>query len=108
MKRQWTGDELADHWTLGPTEHALLANKSDATRLGFAVLLKAFTLEGRFPRQKHDVLGIVIVHVANQVNLPADLDPAARSSEQRCSQSARMPDAEPAGSRRVGVRHGTR
>src|SRR5438105_12362768 len=55
MKRQWTRDELADHWTLGPTELELLANKSGATRLGFAILLKAFTIEGRFPRQKHDV-----------------------------------------------------
>lgn len=53
MKRQWTRDELADHWTLAPTEFELLATKSGATRLGFAILLKAFTLEGRFPRQKH-------------------------------------------------------
>jgi hypothetical protein len=28
MKRQWTRDELADHWTLGPKELELLANKS--------------------------------------------------------------------------------
>jgi hypothetical protein len=75
MKRQWTRDELADHWTLGPNELELLANKSGATRLGFAVLLKAFTLEGRFPRQKHDVPGVVIVHIANQVNVAADLYP---------------------------------
>jgi hypothetical protein len=38
-------------------------------------LLKAFVLEGRFPRQKHDVPGVVIVHVANQVNVSADLYP---------------------------------
>src|SRR5579859_7535972 len=76
MKRQWTRDELADHWTLAPKELELLANKTGATRLGFAVLLKAFVLEGRFPRQKHDVPGVVIVHVANQVNVPADLYPS--------------------------------
>jgi len=68
MKRQWTRDELADHWILTRKELELLANKSAATRLGFAVLLKAFMLEGRFPRQKHDVPGVVIVHVANQVS----------------------------------------
>src|SRR5207244_3085899 len=79
MKRQWTRDELADHWTLGPTELELLANKSGATRLGFAILLKAFTIEGRFPRQKHDVPLVVIVHVANQVNVPADLYPARQA-----------------------------
>ena len=76
MKRQWTRDELADHWTLAPKELELLANKTGATRLGFAVLLKAFRVEGRFPRQKHDVPGVVIVHVANQVNVAADLYPS--------------------------------
>jgi hypothetical protein len=76
MKRQWTRDELADHWTLAPKELELLANKTGATRLGFAVLLKAFVFEGRFPRQKHDVPGAVIVQVANQVNVPADLYPS--------------------------------
>jgi Domain of unknown function (DUF4158) len=75
MKRQWTRDELADQWTLAPNELELVGNKTGATRLGFAVLLKAFILEGRFPRQKHDVPGAVIVHVANQVNVPADLRP---------------------------------
>src|SRR5438270_2852050 len=61
--------------TLTPKELELLANKTGATRLGFAVLLKAFVFEGRFPRQKHDVPGAVIVHVANQINVPADLYP---------------------------------
>ena len=75
MQQQWTRDELADHSTLSPNELELLANKSGATRLGFAVLLKAFTLEGRFPRQKHDVPGVVVVHIANQVNVAADLYP---------------------------------
>src|SRR5258708_24731169 len=75
MKRQWTRDELADHWTPAPKELELLANKTGATRLGFAVLLKAFVFEGRFPRHKHDVTGVVMHHVANQVNAPADLYP---------------------------------
>jgi hypothetical protein len=75
MKRQWTRDELAEHWALTPKELELLANKTGATRLGFAVLLKAFVFEGRFPRQKHDVPGVVMVHVANQVNVAADLYP---------------------------------
>jgi hypothetical protein len=42
MKRDWSADELAEHWTLLPSEQALLSNKSGATRLGFAVLLKFF------------------------------------------------------------------
>jgi hypothetical protein len=36
MKRVWTTDELVDHWTLGPADLSLLANKTGATRLGFA------------------------------------------------------------------------
>lgn len=42
-------------WTLGQADRALLANKSGATRLGFAVLLKMFQAEGRFPRRIEDV-----------------------------------------------------
>jgi Domain of unknown function (DUF4158) len=39
MKRQWTSDELTEHWTLAPAELALVANKAAATRLGFALRL---------------------------------------------------------------------
>jgi hypothetical protein len=49
MKQDWHPDELAQHWTLSDDERELLANKADATRLGFAVLLKTFQFEGRFP-----------------------------------------------------------
>ena len=49
MKRLWSIDELVDHCTLLPNELALLGNKTGPTRLGFAVLLKAFQLDGRFP-----------------------------------------------------------
>ena len=46
MKRQWTQDELAEHWTLLPDEFKLLANKTGATRLGFSLLLKTFAYQG--------------------------------------------------------------
>ena len=56
MKRQWTVDELIDQWTLLPSELALVeASKSDHNHLGYAILLKYFQLEGKFPRHKHDV-----------------------------------------------------
>jgi len=61
MKRQWTQDELAEHWTLLPNELKLLANRTGATRLGFSLLLKAFADQGRFPRQMHELPGAVIV-----------------------------------------------
>jgi hypothetical protein len=75
MQRQWTREELTEEWTLASAELALLANKADATRLCFALLLKTFLLEGRFPRQKHELPGVVIAHVAQQVDVPAELYP---------------------------------
>lgn len=72
MKRRWETDELVDHWTLLPAELTLLANKTGATRLGFAVLLKSFQVEARFPQRKQDVPGAVVVFVAKQVGVAAE------------------------------------
>jgi Domain of unknown function (DUF4158) len=69
MKRRWETEELVDQWTLLPAELDLLANKTGATRLGFAVLLKSFQLEARFPHRKQDVPGAVVVFVAKQVGV---------------------------------------
>ena len=49
------GGDTEDRWTLRATDRALLGNKTGATRLGFAVLLKLFQAEGRFPRRPEDV-----------------------------------------------------
>ncbi len=73
MKRQWTAGELAEHWTLAGGDGNLLANKTGATRLGFALLLKHFQYEGRFPPHKGDVPAAAIVHVAQQLDLPPEL-----------------------------------
>jgi len=56
MKRQSTREELTDHWTLERGELALRANKAGSTRLGFAVLLKTFGYEGRFPSWGADII----------------------------------------------------
>jgi hypothetical protein len=55
MKRNWEVAELAQHFNLNFDEFALLANKTGPTRLGFAVLLKFFAAEGRFPNAKNEV-----------------------------------------------------
>ena len=47
--------DAGDRWTLHATDRTLLGNKAGATRLGFAVLLKLFQAEGRFPRRPEDV-----------------------------------------------------
>ncbi len=47
-----------------------MANKSGATRLGFALMLKFFELEGRFPRRE-DVPKAAVDYVAGQVKVDA-------------------------------------
>jgi Domain of unknown function (DUF4158) len=84
MKQFWHPDELAHHWTLSGEERALLANKTGATRLAFAVLLKAFQYDGRFPEDREDVPHSLVAHLAQQVEvLPdvyAEMDWTGRSS----------------------------
>ena len=72
MKRRWTEEELIERWTLMPYELPLLSNKTGHTRLGFAVLLRFFAGEGRFPRSKGEVPGAVVVHLAKQARVPAE------------------------------------
>ncbi|MGI8412259.1 MAG: Tn3 family transposase [Solirubrobacteraceae bacterium] len=72
MQRQWTAEELAEHWTVLPADLELLGNKTGATRLGYALLLKYFQAEGRFPQAKADLPPAAIVHVAQQLDLPPE------------------------------------
>jgi hypothetical protein len=71
MKRDWSADELAVHWTLLPSEQVLLSNKSGATRLGFAVLLKFFQSEGSFPRSLQEISGTAVEYLARQIGVSA-------------------------------------
>ncbi|MFI7640499.1 Tn3 family transposase [Nonomuraea sp. NPDC049400] len=68
MRREWQLEDLIECWTLDEAEVELLANKSGATRLGFAVILKFFELEGRFPRRE-DVPKAAVDYVAGQVKV---------------------------------------
>ena len=49
MKAEWEPDELIETWTLTGDDWDLVGNKSGATRLGFAAMLKFYEIEGRFP-----------------------------------------------------------
>ncbi|KMS91488.1 hypothetical protein [Prauserella rugosa] len=50
MQREWQPDELVGSWTLVGEDWRLVGNKTGPTRLGFALLLKFFEVEARFPR----------------------------------------------------------
>lgn len=71
LKREWIDEGLAEHWTLLPSERKLLANKTGTTRLGFAVLLKFFQLESRFPQQSQEVNGPAVEYLVQQIGVPA-------------------------------------
>jgi hypothetical protein len=57
----------------------LLANKAGATRLSFAVLLKALQLDGRFPDRREEVAANVVAH--SQTAVPAEAYSEAEWSE---------------------------
>ena len=63
--------DVEDRWTLRAADRALLGNKTGSTRLGFAVLLKLFQADGRFPRRPEDVPIAAVEALASQVGVPA-------------------------------------
>lgn len=71
MKRNWEESELAQHFSLHFDEFELLANKAGPTRLGFAVLLKFFQYEARFPNAKNEVPRSVVAYLAHQLDVEA-------------------------------------
>lgn len=85
MKRCWKEHELIEHWTIHPVECELLAPRIDRGCLGFAVLLKFFQLNGRFPRYHKEIPGAVLAFVSEQLAVPPaawfDYDLKGRSSQ---------------------------
>jgi len=71
MRQEWQPEELIECWTLLDSDRSLVANKTGATRLGFALLLKFFELEARFPRAAAELPAVAVDYVAAQVNVPA-------------------------------------
>src|SRR4051794_10666939 len=67
MRQEWEPEELVASWTLLDADWALVANKAGATRLGFALLLKFFELEARFPRDRAEIPPAAVAFVADQV-----------------------------------------
>jgi TnpA family transposase len=72
MHQHVTPQELADHFTLLPAEHALVVNRSGPNRLGFAILLKYFQWEGRFPLTPQEIPSTVVAHLAESLGVAMD------------------------------------
>jgi TnpA family transposase len=73
VKKHWNLEELVDHWTLAPTDLNLLKRLAVDTKLVVAVMLKAFTLDGTFPRAPSDVPPIAVDFIARQLAISRDL-----------------------------------
>jgi TnpA family transposase len=73
MLHEARGEDLIDTWTLVDSDWRLVANKHGATRLGFALLLKFFESEARFPRDLGELPAAAVAYVAEQVKVQAAL-----------------------------------
>jgi TnpA family transposase len=71
MRDEWSLDELVSSWTLLDPDWVLVGNKTGATRLGFALILKFFEREARFPLGSSEFAPVVVAFVARQVGVPA-------------------------------------
>src|SRR5688572_1113993 len=69
MRRDWSPEELIESWTLLGQDWTLVGNKSGATRLGFALLLKFFEIEARFPRGADELPPVAVAYVGEQVKV---------------------------------------
>jgi len=75
VRREWEPEDLVAGWTLvEQDERELVAYKRDAPRLAFALMLKFFEIEARFPRHVGELPPAAIDYVARQVGVdPATL-----------------------------------
>ncbi|MET4668303.1 DUF4158 domain-containing protein [Streptomyces sp. PvR018] len=72
MRQDWEPEDLIEVWTLPEEDQERLRNKSGANRLGFALLLKFFEVEARFPEDVGEIPVPAVSYVAQQVKVPAE------------------------------------
>ncbi|MEI5100224.1 DUF4158 domain-containing protein [Streptomyces sp. PmtG] len=70
MRQEWEPEDLIEVWTLLEDDMGKLRNKSGANRLGFALLLKFFEVEARFPETAAEIPGPAVSYLAQQVKVP--------------------------------------
>ena len=72
MRDEWSLEDLVESWTLVASDWVLIANRAGPTRLGFALSLKFFELEARFPFVAAEFAVAVVDFVAVQVKVAAE------------------------------------
>jgi len=75
VRREWEPEDLVACWTLVEhDERELVAYKRGATRLGFALMLKFFEIDARFPRHAGEYPPAAVDYVARQIGVdPGEL-----------------------------------
>ena len=71
MARVLDEDELIEHWTLAGDELDLLTGRTGPSKLGLALWLKFFAVEGQFPVGRSELPDEAVGWVASQVKVPA-------------------------------------
>ena len=71
MARVPDEDELIEHWTLVGDELDLLTGRTGPSKLGLALWLKFFTVEGRFPAGRSELPDEAVGYIASQAKVPA-------------------------------------
>ena len=67
MRREWELDDLIASWTLVDADQDLLVRLHGTSRLSFALMLKFFEVEGRFPRHAGEVPPAAVDFVVRQL-----------------------------------------
>ncbi|MFI5868401.1 DUF4158 domain-containing protein [Streptomyces sp. NPDC051546] len=70
MGRDWEPENLIEVRTL-LEDDMKVRNKSGATRLGFALLLKSFEVEAWLPESAKEMPAAAVAYVAQQARVPA-------------------------------------
>ena len=69
MQREWEPEELIGAWTLLDRDWQMVSNKTGPTRLGFALMLKFYEIEGRFPAYPEEVPPAAVEYMASLVKV---------------------------------------
>lgn len=73
MKRIWSIDELAEHWSLKYEETQLLKTKPSRNHLAFVAQLKYYQNTGRFPFSSTDLPETPLHYLAEQLEITVEL-----------------------------------
>ena len=65
MRAEWEPDGLIDAWTLTRGDWGLIANKAGVTRLGIAVMLEFYEIEGRFLAYREEVPQAAVAYLGS-------------------------------------------